>query len=132
MSLQDGLMRNRGGHSLLTSKLYTPAAHLRYLFRVSEYHPSANVPISQTYLEQAVLKKSRMSFAKPRKTLTIASNGRLFVDCSSLHRTAFNEQPTCLICSFKRLYTGHIHLCYLIQGIHSPSGGYQHISLSQT
>ena len=37
------------GHSLLTSKLYTPAAHLRYLFRVSEYQPSANVPISQTY-----------------------------------------------------------------------------------
>ena len=37
------------GHSLLTSKLYTPAAHLRYLFRVSEYQPSANIPISQTY-----------------------------------------------------------------------------------
>ena len=37
------------GHSLLTSKLYTPAAHLRYLFRVSEYQPSTNVPISQTY-----------------------------------------------------------------------------------
>jgi hypothetical protein len=33
------------GHSLLTSKLYTPATHLRYLFRVSEYQPSANVPI---------------------------------------------------------------------------------------
>jgi len=31
------------GHSLLTSKLYTPAAHLKYLFRVSEYQPSANV-----------------------------------------------------------------------------------------
>ena len=29
------------GHSLLTSKLYTPAAHLKYLFRVSEYQPSA-------------------------------------------------------------------------------------------
>jgi hypothetical protein len=34
------------GHSLLTSKLYTPATHLRYLFRVSEYQPSANVPMS--------------------------------------------------------------------------------------
>jgi len=33
------------GHSLLTSKLYTPAAHLRYFFRVSEYQPSANIPI---------------------------------------------------------------------------------------
>jgi hypothetical protein len=38
------------GHSLLTSKLYTPAAHLRYLFRVSEYQPSANVAISLTSL----------------------------------------------------------------------------------
>jgi hypothetical protein len=37
------------GHSLLTSKLYSPAAHLKYLFRVSEYQPSANVAISQTY-----------------------------------------------------------------------------------
>jgi len=38
------------GHSLLTSKLYTPVAHLKYLFRVSEYQPSANVAISNWFL----------------------------------------------------------------------------------
>jgi len=37
------------GHSLLTSKLYTPAEHLRHLFTVSKYQPSANVAISHTY-----------------------------------------------------------------------------------